>query len=508
MNDGRLNLELLNQGFFEAEQYINPTIANYSKKYTSIWRSRIPRGVFQYGQGYTMKSRQFYGGLAIQDETRSWREVKPSRAANPATGDPGYDACRYDAPVIGYGLEEKQFKIYETMRRTTDLCLSDILYTWQFEQQLSLMFQMLGDITIGEWENVCREHYVNFSTKLAANGNMQEITIPFGADTISMGACDLNSIGRLNQDMLDRIYMFLYRQCPMAALGNSEGKPVYGLVTSAETSQDIIRKDPTRAEWYKYAAPQVLIDGLGTVRTIENFAHILDPMTMRFKVNPADPTQLIRVWPYKQTPTTIGDSVRVDQEYIDAPFEASVIFLNDVFKTLVPPANPTNLSGHEFGPADNMGDFKWLNIQDREENLLKEKGFFFARFRMAPEPLQYYRDAVTILHRRCTDVPVVVCNTATTSSTSARKILSVANYDSDATTNTKIKVVLEGSMTGAGLGSVVTVVDGNSAAVATDAVVVDDSGDGVYIIDMLVVKVGGWAEAILDGSATPTVDLT
>lgn len=508
MNDGRMLPEMLNQGFFDAEQWINPVIADYSKKYTGLWRSFIPRGVFPYGQGYTMKSRQFYGGLALQDSQRFWREMQPSRAPDPGTGDPGYDACRYDAPVVGYGLEEKNWKIYEAFRRTTDICLNDILFTWQFEQQLKLMFQMLGDITLGEWENFCREQYVNFTTKLVANAAMSEISFSLGADSIDLGATDPNSIGQLRQEMLDRLYMFLHRQCPMAAVSNVNGYPVFGLVTSAETSQELITKDAVAAENFRYANPSVLIEGIGNAMTYKHFAHMHDSMTMRFKIDVTDPTKLIRVWPYKQTPTTIGESVRVDQEYIDAPFELSVILLNNVFRSLVPPANPTNLSGHEFGPADNMGEFKWINIRDREENLLGEKGFFFARFRAAPEPLTYYRDAVSILHRRCTDVPVVICNTATTSSMSAQGIVSIANYSDDDTTNTKIKVVLAGSMTGAGLGSVVTVVDGNSAAVATDAVIVDDSGDGVYVIDMLVVKAGGWAEAILDGSGTPTVDLT
>jgi len=506
MNDGRLTVEMINQGFFEAQEYINPLISDYSKRYTSIWRSRIPRGSFVYGQGYTQKSRQFYGGLALQDTNRAWSAMQPSRAPDPDTGDPGYDACRYTAPVIGYGLEEKQFTIYETFRRTHDLCLTDILFTWQFEQQLRLMFEMLSDVTLGEWENFLREQYVNFATKLVANPQMQTLTIPLGADTVDISAVDLDSVGRLNQTMLDRLYMFLYRQCPMAALANANGMPTYGLVTSAETSQEVITADSTAVENFRYAQPNVLIEGIGQALTYKHFAHIHDPMTMRFKIDPNDPTQLVRVWPYKQTPTTIGDSVRVDQEYVDAAFELSVIFLNDVFKALVPPGNPTNLSGHEFGPADNMGDFRWLNIQDREENLLKEKGFFFARFRAAPEPMTYHRDAVCILHRRCTDVVVNVCNTATTDSEAAQAILSIADYDTDATTNTKVELSVGTSMAGGGIGVAVTVVDGDSASHA--GVIVDDSGDGTYVIDLLVVQSGGWAAEILDGAAAATIDLT
>jgi len=503
MEDGRLTLEMINQGFFEAETYINPVIADYSKKYKNIWLSRVPRGTFVYGQGYTQKSRQFYGGLALQDTNRAWEAMQPSRAADPETGDPGYDACRYDAPVIGYGLEEKQYTIYQTTRRTHDVCLTDIMFTWQMAQQLKLMYGMLGDVTVGEWENFLREHYVNFATHLVANAQMQPITIPLGADTVDLTGIDLGSIGRLHQDMLDRLYMFLYRQCPMAALANDSSGPVYGLVTSAESSNELITQDPTAAENFRYARPEVLIEGFGNAMTYKHFAHIHDPMAIRYQIDPSDPTQLVRVWPYKETPTTIGDSVRVDQEYVDAPFELSVIMLNNVYRALVPPPNQTNIASHEFGPQDNLGDFRWLNIQDRENNLLKEKGFFFARYRAAPEPLQYYRDAVCILHRRCTDVNVLFCNTAETSAAQAQSILSIANYDDDDTVNTKIEVSLASSLTGVEIGTAVTVTDADGGTTA--GVVTDDSGDGTYVIDMLATKEDGWAEFVLDGAGTPTV---
>ena len=94
MNDGRVNPELINKGFFEAQTKINDVILNNSKKYPSLWRNKIKRGVFKYGEGYTKKSRQFYNGIPIQDSTRTWEAMQPSRSPNPATGDPGYDACR------------------------------------------------------------------------------------------------------------------------------------------------------------------------------------------------------------------------------------------------------------------------------------------------------------------------------------------------------------------------------------------------------------------------------
>ena len=506
MNDGRLLPELLNQGFLDAEQYINPVMANYSRMYPSLWRSKIGRGVFTFGEGYTKKARMFHGGQAIQDTTRTWDAMKPSRAPDPTTGDPGYDACRYDAPVIGYGIDEKQYTIYQTTRRTTDICLTDILFKWQFEQQLKMMYSMLANVTMGEWENWLRETYINFTTKLAATPGMPEFSMDMGGDTIDVSGLDINDIGQLNQGMLDKMFMYLYRQCPMAALTQQNGMPVFGLVTSAETSKELITKDSTAVTNFRYANPQVLIEGIGSTMTYKNFAHVADPMTMRFRVDPDDTTQLKRVWPYKFTPVTVGDAVNVDKEYVEAPFEMSVIYLNDVFTALVPPSNPTNIGGHEFGPQDNMGDFKWLNIQDRDNNLLNEKGFYFARFRAAPKPEQYHDQAVSILHRRCTDVPVVLCNTGDLGSQGPVAVDSMADYDSVLTTNTMVLVTLAASITSE-LGDTVTVTDSDGATTYV-ATVVDDSGDGQYLLDFNTVSALGWTTTIYaDGGNTPTVTI-
>lgn len=483
MNDGRLTPELLNQGFFEAEQYINPVIMDRSKNYISLWRDKIARGVFTLGEGYVKKARKFYGGLAIQDSERTWKVMQPSRAPDPDTGDPGHDACRYTAPVVGYGLEEEQYSIYETTRRTLDICLTDILFKWQFTQQLQMMFGMLTNITLGEWENWLRERYLGFCTKILANPAMQEVAMDLGADTIAIPpGVDINDIGQLNQALLDRLYMYLSRQCALAAIGRGvNGMPAFGLVTSYETSNEIITRDPVAVENFRYARPEVLIEGFGQALNYKGFAHIHDMQTVRYAIDPTDPANLIRVWPHRQVPTTIGESVSIDPAYIDAPFEVSVVFLKDVFKALVPAGNPTNIGGHEFGPQDNLGEFRWLNIQDRENNLLREKGFYFARFRAAPAPGQFSDDAVAILHRRCTDVPVILCNTAETSTDGCEELLSIADWDADVDTNTKIEVILGASLLGIGIGSTIYITVDQTTITG---IVTDDSGDGQYVIDL------------------------
>jgi hypothetical protein len=505
MNDGRANIELLNQAFFTAVTPINDLIQQVNRDNPSLWRTKIARGVFAYGEGYLKKMRQFYAGTAIQDTTRLWTEVTASRSPDPATGDPGHDNCRYQSPVIGYGMSEKEFKLYETTRRTTDVCLRDIVFKWQFEQQLALMYKMLADVTLEEWENFARETYVDMCTKVLANDGMTQFTMARGGDEILIDNIDLDGIGVLTQDTLNSLYLHLYRQCPQAAVGNDSGMPTFALVSSAETCKELVTKNTDRREEFLYANPQFLIEGLGKTRTYQGFAHIYDPFTMRFMVDPADPTRLKRVWPWKHTATTIGDAIAIDKDYVYAPYELSVIFLKDVVSLQVPPPNPTNLSGHTFGGGDFMGDFQWLNIQDRVENPLKEKGYFFARYAAAPKPEMYSDQALCILHRRCTDVPVVKCNTATTRSASAQTVIAAFNASETYATNLVVILQLAASNE-AHIGDSVTVAYGNS--LTGSGVVLDDSGNGLYKVQMSAVKnvAGGWATAIMGGPDTPTMD--
>lgn len=504
MNDGRYTVEMLNQAFFEAQELISPAITQRARLMPSLFRGMISKGTFEYGQGYTGKTRQFHAGTALQDESRKWSEVQPSRPPNPSTGDPGYDACRYNAPVVGYGFTERSYKLYEAFRRSTDICLRDLLYKWQFANQFKLIVSSFGDITIQEWENFLRETYVSFSTKMLAMPGMPEIAIADGADTVDLAGVDLGNIGMLNQALLDKLYLYLYRQSFGGAIGTVGGMPQFGLITSAETSQEVpILGEQAREAWL-YAKPDVLLENIGSFKSHKGFAHVIDPMTIRYKIDPTNPSTLVRVWPYKASPATIGEAMAIDPEYVNAPFELSIVFLKNVFQYRVPPANPGNVAGATFNVNDYMGEFKWINIPDRQENLLGEKGFYFARMAAAPEPLEYNGDAVAVLHRRSTAVETIYANTGTNRSGSAQNILTVAN-GSTAASNKDIIVTLAASLT-AEIGDAVTVAYNDGSPKTVAGVIVDDSGDATYRITLAsaTATAGGWA-AVLTAATTHTV---
>lgn len=496
------HVEQLNNAFIDAQQHVNPVIADRSKKYLNLYRNRVPRGTFEYGRGYVMQAHTFYGGTAIQDNGASWSEVQPSRPPNPQTGDPGFDSCKYDSEVIGYGFLARTHRLFQATRRTLDISLTDILFKWQFEKQMMLTYQMLGNVTLGEWEQILRECYIYLANKYVAlrsntYGGLGIGTFTLTANangvtgsTVSIPGGGFDTIGTLNQALLDRIYAHLSRQCGEASVAQVNGKPIFGLVTSPETSEEIIRNDTTIRGDFREAKPEILINGVGTAFVYRGFSHIHDPHAPRLRVS-ADGSNLERVHPYATSAATIGEQVNVDPAYITAPFEISVIWLDNVYTCLVPPANPSNLAGRDFDPVENWGEFFWLNIRDRENNLLREKGFFFARMRMSPEPGAWYQDAVVILHRRPQDIALAYTNPVADGTSGAKTVSAAAQHISTeaAADATMYDVTLSGKLN-KGVGQQVTVTF--VGTLTQTAIIVNEGNAATYTIAFPTGKAGGW----------------
>ena len=439
------NIEDVTSAFVESPKYILQTIANKIRKSKTLFTAMVPRGTFEYGHGYTQYKEEFHGGLAIQDGAASWKVMAKYRA--PGTNgesDPGYDPCKSEALIIGRGTEEKNWTVYQTERRTEDICLTDALFFWQLEQQLALWYESLAQVSIAEWEQVLSRAYERFCTKCVVRQSSTDtatgldtftLTPDAGAvfgGTIAIPAGGLGTIGVLNLSVLDRLYSYLVRQVTEDGyLGTLDGLPLFGIAASQETIGDLIKQDSAEVTALYWAMPLINIEGYGKMRTYRNWVQYNDWNAVRYKVN-ATGTALVAVYPYKAFPTTIGDAINVDPDYVNAPFEVSKVILRNVFQADVPPPNPSAISGFQFSPYDNIMDWTFMNIQERCDNPRREKGFFLARGRMAPEPMVNSAYCIEILHRRCTVPKIVQCTTCTDTDTT-ETMVSVAQLDATET---------------------------------------------------------------------------
>lgn len=435
------NVESINNAFVEAPKYIYMQIANKIRMAKTMYTNLIKREGFNYGEGYIKYTETFHGGVGVQDGGSSWAEMMKSRAPlTNGANDPGYDSCRDQALIVGTGIEEKSYKIYQTSRRTEDVCLSDILFFWQLEQTLGLKLKALAQVTVQEWEqilqaiylNQCNKRFATVDTSDTLGVNLKSLTMTpdtgstFGG-SIAVPAAGLLNIAPLTHTLLMKLYPYLSRQCFEGALGMDNGSPVFGIDASQETIWELMHNDSTEADYLKWILPEINIEGYGKMRTYKHFAQYENANAERYKIS-TDGTKLVRVYPWKSAATTLDNALNVDPDYLNAPFEMVKILVNDVYTAQVPPANPSDIAGgYQFDPKDNLGTFKWYNVQDRCENLHKEKGFFHGRYRVAPKPGDFSGDALAILVRRCgiktLETGCTTCATANTAATNATAAL-------------------------------------------------------------------------------------
>jgi len=102
---------------------------------------------------------------------------------------------------------------------------------------------------------------------------------------------------------------------------------------------------------------------------------------------------------YDLEATTTGDMAIVNPDYETADYEDTIIFLPSVYKCLIPRPITTPGGGTEFDPQTYMGDWKWLNIQDRVENPDKNWGYYRGIFSSGSEPV-YPQFGYVLRHKR------------------------------------------------------------------------------------------------------------
>jgi hypothetical protein len=211
------------------------------------------------------------------------------------------------------------------------------------------------------------------------------------------------SIGNLEYTSLKKLYLSMIRDgASTNAMGRENGAPLFLLVTSAETSENLIwqytRNGEKLSTDLRYAKPNELLAPLGIERSYFGFFHAIDMHLPRFKLDAT--AGFVRVYPYiRSTSATKGYRWDVNPAYEAAPYEASILYHKDVCSYLVPKAPSVTPAGADFDAPSYRGDFKWVNIKDRETNPDGLVGYYRAVFGTGTKPVQPYFGYV-IIHKR------------------------------------------------------------------------------------------------------------
>lgn len=484
--------EVWEMGFKNLLEHMDPMFEDNTKKTPSLWINMIQRGPYTLGQGLVQKKNRFHGHVGDQHDLTKWEPIQTM--VNADGEDSGYNPCRYNAYLIEDGTETLEYTGFQTYRRTTDICLNHVKWIWQFQKQLELKASYLVDVTRSIWENWGREQYINQCSKyVLSRGNPEQYSFTYDpftpdADGDSVIVIDRDiPVSLINPDAMDYFTNKFTLSCPDAAMGTQNGQPMFTCVLSMEDFDDMIVRDAERRDdWRHYNDATYNVQGFMPLRTYRQNLMVHDLVCPRFQVKSSDATTITlkRVAPMVQESTTIGNKWVVNTDYLKAEYALAIYFLKNSYRTLVPPSGPGSVSpDYRFGASPSLnGEFLWINIPDREENLLGEVGFHFARYQAFAEPLKWFNEGVALLYKRAPQITTIYAEPGGDEQQPVGDLIHIASTSAYALvsgTDDQATIVLA-SYLGCESPAEVTVTDDNGAT--TTAIISKDSNAPEYTL--------------------------
>jgi len=322
---------------------------------------------------------------------------------------------------VTFGQKLRQYSLEWASVDSPDIALEDLRFAVKRKEQLSNIMDVLTESTSLVWQDRYRTLYTR---AVALEGNLVypstttngilastssssgDAAVVYNAVTGGVGTAASGTItaanlpnSQLTQGILKRLYMKLIRDGAGAkAMGRENGAPVFMLICGAETSESLIRLNADIRQDFRYAKPNELLTPLGIERSYGGFYHSVDAYPPRFTVFDTTNDTLIRVYPFRKETTTKGTAYNINPAYETASYEISYIFHQDVMRSVVPsPINTDNKMG--FNPQNYRGEFKWVNILDRENNPDGNVGYFRGVCASGARPV-FPQYGYVILHNR------------------------------------------------------------------------------------------------------------
>jgi len=353
----------------------------------SPWGRLVRVGKFPLGMGTSLNEITVERVLSGSIEN-DWSNVSTSNGTSSNGCVPATSDLAFGQTVLNWNLQTKAYQ-------TPCICLDDLKTSFQVESQVSKTVEQLTQLTKTVLDNRRRSEYLRLVPKIQA-GYATEYT-------------NLNGVGgvpvptvQLSQDQLDVIRVQLIRDgAGHNPLGRENGAPVLGLITSPETSRQLLRNNSELRQDLRFATPSELVQPLGVDRSYGGFYHMVDFEVPRFTYSTSGGGTYTQVYPFVQQSTTSGFKWVSNPAYNAAPYEAAYIFHPDVYEEAVQQVGP-NIPGAAFddAPYYYSGQFFWLNIRDAVNNPLGKNGRWLAIFQSGSRPLQPWLGRV-VIHKRC-----------------------------------------------------------------------------------------------------------
>lgn len=361
---------------------------------TSPWLSFMKRGVYPGGLSETINVLTYERTAPPSTFNSLWSNVSV------VDGSEG-GACLPSATRVGIGSTTRNFQIARVAVEGPDFCAEEFRSVFDLRMQLDRITDVLSEYTRLAWEDRDRHEYFRLvANKVSVNG-----CGPSAANTTTEASAypAQQPTQTLSLGLLDywRIRLLRDGAAKSAAFYNN-GAPVLTVIASQETIGQLIRDNDDIREDLRWADSgrgdsARLIQAFGINHTYGGFAFFADPYPRRFTYSGGTFTE---VSPFTSTAATKGNKAIINTAWEVAPYEESFIFDPEVMHQLIPQPITNPAPMFRFNPVEYTGDWKVMNIPNREcnpdGNLIYHRGILAA----ASMPVQPQR-GVAFVHLRC-----------------------------------------------------------------------------------------------------------
>lgn len=279
--------------------------------------------------------------------------------------------------------------------------------SWQAQQQAENIVKQLVRAVGNAWSRFYRQSYINIAS-------YKLIPTKAGIVGLDVVSNDINSMpevkpeAALNDDLMNQAWQLLINEgAGDSAAFMDQGSPVFLAYTSKDTVDFILRENQViHKDWNFAEAAEgkeaTLLRQLGVKWTYKGFTYVVDNMNPRYTFDDTKPTgqKWVEVPQYIPVETTVGTRYVPNPAYMNAPYEDTIIFVKDVYKSLVP--RPVSAYGQaKWDPVTYTGELTWVNNKDNDANYMGTQGLFVATLSAAPMPV-FPRHGVVIRHIRTT----------------------------------------------------------------------------------------------------------
>lgn len=436
-------------------QTVDPLIEKKVMMLPRFWHDRIPRGVFELGNGVVRQRRFFRGSLYKTVGLDNWEPIDPVPSIS-------NDPCRFPKhSSVDYAWDQLAWSGMRSAWGSHPICANAFRYIKDAAEQIAIELEAGMEVGVHMQETFNRDFFVLQSVNFGRSYIMSQYTrgqedapryffdpfVKFGAasdpatKTVKADLV-LGSDGHphafivmdasvepepLNWTSLDSIHEMLALRCRDAAIATENGEPVFGImVNNNDVMKSVEGDDRVYREWLE-AKPQALIDDYKvTFKTYRNWGIVSDPTQLRFKIKrhiaAYDPDVYggvgeelrgkevfiaIAVEPQvaekKRKGINGGDIPCENFEYVNAEIAIAPVFMNNVFTNEFETQGQVNLKNNmTFGafPALN-GQWGWVRGPQTEADPFQQTGKFYGLFLLHPRPEARVYDTMSFVYRRC-----------------------------------------------------------------------------------------------------------